>query len=83
VIDKDWMRLFATAGAMLLAILALAMAPRSSRDCERVQTRILVAGPYEHVSERAGTAARIMCQRNGYVARKWLFHTFDPLHSAP
>jgi hypothetical protein len=77
MIGKGWMRLLVTAGAMLIAALALAMVSRASGDCERVQNRILIAGPYEHVPARAGHAAQIMCQRNGNIPKRLLFRTFD------
>ena len=78
MIGKGWRRLLVTAGGMLSVALALAaMVSRSSSDCERVQNRILIAGPYEHVSERAGHTARIMCGRNGNIPKRFLFRTFD------
>lgn len=66
------------AGAMLIAALALVgMVSRPSGDCERVQSRILIAGPYEHVPSRAGHAARVICERNGNIPERFLFRRFE------
>jgi hypothetical protein len=78
MIGKGWRRLLVIAGAMLIAALALAgMVSRPSGDCEQVQSRILIAGPYEQVPARAGDAARVICERNGNIPERSLFRRFE------